>query len=189
LYDYAEAKGLAGEHPNPSELTDDRRPMPDCNETIRELDAFLDGELSPTTSGPRSTITSTGCPDCHQAFDFHAELKQSSSSSATATRCRPACSPRSNCASTPTSTATAVIGPPTPAEMPGVRGTTGTWLRLTGYADRMLAANIWHWWIGVILLLVSLLAVAWPRGGYLKRCPRQKYPPERARWRRTESDL
>jgi hypothetical protein len=33
--------------------------MADCNETIRELDAYLDGELS-DTSGRTSTPTSTG---------------------------------------------------------------------------------------------------------------------------------
>jgi mycothiol system anti-sigma-R factor len=48
--------------------------MPDCNETLHELHAFLDGELSPDV---QSQITEhlSGCTDCHQAFDFHAELK------------------------------------------------------------------------------------------------------------------
>jgi mycothiol system anti-sigma-R factor len=48
--------------------------MADCNETIRELDAFLDGELS---AAVREQIHHhlVGCVDCHQAFDFHAELK------------------------------------------------------------------------------------------------------------------
>jgi mycothiol system anti-sigma-R factor len=48
--------------------------MADCNETIRELDTFLDGELS---DGARSQIRHhlDGCVDCLQAFDFHAELK------------------------------------------------------------------------------------------------------------------
>lgn len=48
--------------------------MSDCNETIRELDAFLDGELS---DDARSRIHHhlDGCMDCLQAFDFHAELK------------------------------------------------------------------------------------------------------------------
>lgn len=48
--------------------------MGDCNETLRELEAFLDRELSDDT---RAAITAhlEGCPDCHQAFDFHAELK------------------------------------------------------------------------------------------------------------------
>jgi len=48
--------------------------MADCNETLRELEAFLDGEL------PRATHDSVhihleGCMDCLQAFDFHAELR------------------------------------------------------------------------------------------------------------------
>lgn len=48
--------------------------MADCNDTLRELDAFLDSELSEET---RIAIHAhlDGCPDCLQAFDFHAELK------------------------------------------------------------------------------------------------------------------
>ncbi len=48
--------------------------MADCTETIKELDAFLDGEL---TDHVREQIHHhlSGCVDCHQAFDFHAELK------------------------------------------------------------------------------------------------------------------
>ena len=46
----------------------------DCNETLRELEAFLDGEMS------RDELVSVrahleGCTDCLEAFDFHAELK------------------------------------------------------------------------------------------------------------------
>ena len=49
--------------------------MPNCRETIRELNAFLDGEL------PAEVHEHIGehlgeCLDCHQAFDFEAELKQ-----------------------------------------------------------------------------------------------------------------
>jgi mycothiol system anti-sigma-R factor len=48
--------------------------MADCNETLRELEAFLDNELKPETHiAIRAHLE--GCPDCHQAFDFHAELK------------------------------------------------------------------------------------------------------------------
>jgi anti-sigma factor (TIGR02949 family) len=48
--------------------------MADCNETLRELDAFLDRELSEETHvAIRAHLE--GCPDCFQAFDFHAELK------------------------------------------------------------------------------------------------------------------
>jgi mycothiol system anti-sigma-R factor len=46
-----------------------------CTETLRELDLFLDDELS---DGARETIRRhlDGCRDCNGAFDFHAELKQ-----------------------------------------------------------------------------------------------------------------
>lgn len=48
--------------------------MADCNDTLRELETFLDGEL---TDAERGVIRShlEGCTDCLQAFDFHAELK------------------------------------------------------------------------------------------------------------------
>ena len=48
---------------------------PDCATTLRELDVFLDDELSPEA---RTTISHhlDDCPDCLSAFDFHAELKQ-----------------------------------------------------------------------------------------------------------------
>lgn len=48
--------------------------MADCNDTLRELEAFLDNELKPETHvAIRAHLE--GCPDCLQAFDFHAELK------------------------------------------------------------------------------------------------------------------
>ena len=49
--------------------------MTDCNETLRELEAFLDDEL---TDGTRDAIGKHlgGCSHCLEAFDFHAELKQ-----------------------------------------------------------------------------------------------------------------
>jgi anti-sigma factor (TIGR02949 family) len=48
--------------------------MSDCNETLRELDRFLDGELTEMT---RTAVEHHlgGCMDCLSAFDFHAELK------------------------------------------------------------------------------------------------------------------
>lgn len=49
--------------------------MADCNETIRELDAFLDGEL-PDEVRSHIHVHLDSCLDCLQAFDFHAELKQ-----------------------------------------------------------------------------------------------------------------
>lgn len=48
--------------------------MADCNDTLRELEVFLDGEL---TDEVRTSIQAHlgGCTDCLQAFDFHAELR------------------------------------------------------------------------------------------------------------------
>jgi anti-sigma factor (TIGR02949 family) len=56
--------------------------MADCNETIRELETFLDGELS---EDGRLAIRAhlQRCTDCLQAFDFHAELR-----SVIAAKCR-----------------------------------------------------------------------------------------------------
>ena len=48
--------------------------MSDCNETLRELHAFLDGELSEEARS-HIHVHLDGCVDCLQAFDFHAELK------------------------------------------------------------------------------------------------------------------
>lgn len=48
--------------------------MADCNETLRELFAFLDGELSSETHDDVSAHLN-GCTDCQSAFEFHAELK------------------------------------------------------------------------------------------------------------------
>ena len=46
----------------------------DCTETLRELDVFLDGELS-TDQQAAIRHHLGGCMDCLGAFDFHAELK------------------------------------------------------------------------------------------------------------------
>lgn len=49
--------------------------MADCNETLRELETFLDDELSPeAVAHIRGHLD--GCVDCQQAFEFHAELRQ-----------------------------------------------------------------------------------------------------------------
>jgi mycothiol system anti-sigma-R factor len=48
--------------------------MSDCNETLQELETFLDGELTDdAVAHIRAHLE--GCPDCYEAFDFHAELK------------------------------------------------------------------------------------------------------------------
>lgn len=48
--------------------------MSDCNETLREMYVFLDGEIPPDLDGAiRSHLD--GCIDCLGAFEFHLELK------------------------------------------------------------------------------------------------------------------
>ena len=48
--------------------------MDNCDDTIRELEAFLDGELS--EDGHHAIHAHLGgCKDCLQAFDFQAELR------------------------------------------------------------------------------------------------------------------
>jgi mycothiol system anti-sigma-R factor len=48
--------------------------MADCEETLRELYRFLDGEV-PTEQQHLISHHLDGCMDCLQAFDFHAELR------------------------------------------------------------------------------------------------------------------
>ena len=43
----------------------------------------------------------------------------------------------------------------------------------------MFAANVWHWWIGILLWLVSVLAVLGLFVAYLKSVSAQKYPNRR----------
>jgi hypothetical protein len=40
---------------------------------------------------------------------------------------------------------------------------------------------IWHFWIGVVLLVVSVLLVLGVVGGYLKQVTAQRYPGRRNR--------
>jgi mycothiol system anti-sigma-R factor len=47
----------------------------DCNETLEELQRYLDHEL-PGELQHAVDAHLGGCVDCLQAFDFHAELKQ-----------------------------------------------------------------------------------------------------------------
>jgi mycothiol system anti-sigma-R factor len=48
--------------------------MADCNQTLRELQTYLDGELPPQMQIVVDEHL-LECTDCLQAFDFHAELK------------------------------------------------------------------------------------------------------------------
>ncbi len=45
----------------------------------------------------------------------------------------------------------------------------------------MLAANIFHWWLGVILTVVGVLATLGLVGGYLKSVTGKQYPGKRQR--------
>lgn len=47
---------------------------------------------------------------------------------------------------------------------------------VSGYSGGMLAAQIWHWWMGVILAVVSGAGVLALVAGYLKQVTSQRYP-------------
>jgi mycothiol system anti-sigma-R factor len=49
--------------------------MPDCNETLREMYLFLDGELPAEVRLEVRTHLDT-CNDCLGVFSFHVELKE-----------------------------------------------------------------------------------------------------------------
>ena len=49
--------------------------MADCQETLNELDRFLDSELSPADKEEIMGHLTT-CTDCQGAFQFHAELRE-----------------------------------------------------------------------------------------------------------------
>ena len=40
----------------------------------------------------------------------------------------------------------------------------------------MLAAYIWHWWIGLVMLIAAVGAAVGLIGGYLKQVSSQRYP-------------
>jgi mycothiol system anti-sigma-R factor len=48
--------------------------MPNCQETLKELELFLDSEL-PNARIQEIMSHLTGCTDCQGAFEFHAELR------------------------------------------------------------------------------------------------------------------
>jgi hypothetical protein len=43
----------------------------------------------------------------------------------------------------------------------------------------LLAANVWHWWIGVVLAVVGLGSVAALAVGYLQKVTAPRYPNRR----------
>jgi hypothetical protein len=57
---------------------------------------------------------------------------------------------------------------------------------LLGNLSTMLAAEIWHWWIGVALTGVAVLMCVGLIGAYLKSVTSQRYPGGK---RRHQSDL
>jgi len=56
-----------------------------------------------------------------------------------------------------------------------------------GATERRLAtlaamiANIWHWWVGVLLFAVVALALVGLIGGYVKKVVAPQYPTKRQR--------
>ncbi len=48
--------------------------MPNCQETLKELEIFLDSEL-PRVRIDEIMVHLTACTDCQGAFEFHAELR------------------------------------------------------------------------------------------------------------------
>jgi mycothiol system anti-sigma-R factor len=48
--------------------------MADCDEILREIEAFLDGELTPASKASIQEHLDR-CLDCLHVFDFHAELR------------------------------------------------------------------------------------------------------------------
>jgi hypothetical protein len=52
----------------------------------------------------------------------------------------------------------------------------------------MLVANVWHWWIGIALLLVGLLLVVALVGAYLATVTAKNHP-SRKQQRAQHSDL
>jgi hypothetical protein len=58
------------------------------------------------------------------------------------------------------------------------QSSAGTWVlaTLTG-----MTAVIFHYWLGVLLLAVSILAVIGLIGGYLKKVTAMQHPPKRNR--------
>lgn len=51
----------------------------------------------------------------------------------------------------------------------------------------MLGANVWHWWIGIALVVVSVIFLIVLVVGYMKFVSSQKYPSaKQRRARRTD---
>ena len=55
-------------------MSDNQTTASKCSDTLRELQTYLDGELTESIKGIVDEHL-LECADCMQAFDFHAELK------------------------------------------------------------------------------------------------------------------
>jgi mycothiol system anti-sigma-R factor len=58
-----------------SRLNPENHHMPDCRETLEELERYLDSEL-PTERVTQIVGHLKGCTDCHGAYEFHFELRE-----------------------------------------------------------------------------------------------------------------
>ncbi|MEI7507263.1 MAG: hypothetical protein WCK23_10640 [Actinomycetes bacterium] len=45
----------------------------------------------------------------------------------------------------------------------------------------MVAAYIWHWWVGVVLTIVGILTVVGVAAGYVKQVSASRFPGKRQR--------
>ena len=169
LADYATERGLIVRHP----ATRKNRLMADCNETLRELEAFLDGELSDDDAAVRSTPTSTGA---------WTACRHSTSTPNCARGAREVQQRRD---------AARAAGPHRAVLRRGLRrrrrhrlirpsGELGTAPGPARYAGGMLAV-IFHWWLGLLLAILAGLAVVGIIVGYLKQVVAPQYPSKRAR--------
>ena len=149
--------------------------MGDCNETLRELETFLDGELTAgrwTTSGPtsRTARLPRGVRLPRRAEGGHRRQV-----------------PQRRDAARPAGAHRAVLPDRPRRRRPHRLIRRPAWVapvsRL-GSLPSMLAAEIWHWWIGVVLVGVGVLSVLGLVAQYLKNVTAKRYPSRRQRQRR-----
>ena len=122
---------------------------------------FLDGEL-PQEQQQQVLDHLHECLECYHAYDFQAELKQIIAAKCANEPLPPGLLDRIK----QTIRVRRSLCPPThPAKCPRF-----------GRVPGVVAANIWFWWIAVILTIVSVLTVIALVVGYLKNVTALKYP-------------
>ena len=157
--------------------------MADCEETLRELEAFLDGEL---TADDLSLVRShiDGCMDCLQAYDFYAELRVVIKQKCREQEVPPGLLDRvKSCFGD--DAAEALERPPQGPSPPPPDAAGRSPRRLRrgacrdrGYDRRMvLAAQVWHFWIGVVITISAILLVVALAIGYVVKVERPQFPP------------